>query len=230
MAKLQLLIVDDEPVVRQGMESFLADYPDLCIIALAESVLDALAKLRQFSVDVILTETCLPDMDGPEAIRLFREEAPEAVVLIYSHNREEAAIFRGLKAGAKGYLLKSAPLEDVANAIRRIHMDEYILSPDLNPAIIEFYLQNREIGDDALAEYQGLTDREKQVFRLLAQGQQTREIGEVLCISPKTVAKHRSSIKRKLALKNPAEMAQFAMRIGILHAADNCDKRARSTH
>ncbi|MEJ2520669.1 MAG: response regulator transcription factor [Desulfuromonadales bacterium] len=100
MAKLQLLIVDDEPVVRQGMESFLADYPDLCIIALAESVLDALAKLRQFSVDVILTETCLPDMDGPEAIRLFREEAPEAVVLIYSHNREEAAIFRGLKSSA----------------------------------------------------------------------------------------------------------------------------------
>lgn len=230
MEKLQLLIVDDEPVVREGLESFLADYPDLSIIALAESVLDALAKLRQFRVDVILTETCLPDMDGPEAIRLFQEEAPEAVVLIYSHNQEEAAIFRGLKAGAKGYLLKSAPLEDVANAIRRVHMDEYILSPGLNPAIIEFYLQNREIGDDALAEYQGLTDREKQVFRLLAQGQQTREIGEVLCISPKTVAKHRSSIKRKLALKNAAEMAQFAMRIGLLHTADNCDKGARSTH
>ena len=99
-------------------------------------------------------------------------------------------------------------------------MDEYILSPELSPTIIDFYLEHRDLGEDRLGDYQELTKREKQVFRLIANGGNTREIAEVLCISPKTVAKHRTSIKKKLSLNSPVEMTQYAMRIGILSQED----------
>ncbi len=171
------------------------------------------------AVDVVITELVLPDMDGAEAITLFLEEFPQIDVLVYSVSGDESSVFRALKAGAKGYILKSRPLEELVHAIQQIDMNDYTLSPDLNPAIINFYLENRGNGDDQLAEYQSLTRREKQVFRFLAAGRQTHEIASLLCISPKTVAKHRASIKKKLSLNNPAEMAQYAIQVGLIHVA-----------
>lgn len=220
MEVLNILILDEQPVVKEGLESFLADYPDLNIVAFVDSAQEALEKLKGIPLDVVLMDLALPDMSGKEAIRLFREESQNVAIVIYSERKDEAFVYQALKAGACGYLLKSTPMEEVVNAIRRIHMDEYILSPELSPTIIDFYLEHRELGEDRLGDYQELTDREKQVFRLLANGENTREIADVLCISPKTVAKHRTAIKKKLALNSPVEMTQYAIRIGILRQDD----------
>jgi DNA-binding NarL/FixJ family response regulator len=218
MTDLRLLIVDAHPIIEEGLEFLFEDHPDLKIAATASDGLEGLEKLRQVPVDVVLVEISLPEVDGVEAIRLFLEERPELPILVYSGQNDETTVFRALKAGARGYILKTAPLPELIEAIRKVKRGDYALSTSLNPAIIEFYIEHRDQGFDPLAEYETLTEREKQVFRLLADGHQTREIADVLCISPKTVAKHRVAVKKKLALKNPAEMAQYAMRIGIIDA------------
>jgi two-component system response regulator NreC len=220
MEKLNILILDEQPVVQEGLESFLKDYSDLNIVAGAASAREALEKLQGIAVDVVLMDLALPDMSGKEAIRLFHEENQDAAIIVYSDRKDEAFVYQALKAGARGYLLKNTRMEEIVNAIRRIHMDEYILSPELSPAIIDFYLKHRDIGEDRLGHYQELTDREKQVFRLIANGESTQEISEVLYISPKTVAKHRTAVKKKLALNSSVEMTQYAIRIGILNQED----------
>ena len=220
METLNILLIDEQPVVREGLESFLVDYVDLDIVAFANSAQDGLQQVRNRPLDVVLMDLALPDMSGREAIRLIHDENPKLAIIVYSDRSDEVFVYQSLKAGACGYLLKSTPLEEVVNAIRRINMDDYILSPELSPTIIDFYLEHRDLGEDHLGAYQELTDREKQVFRLIANGGITLEIAELLCISPKTVAKHRTSIKKKLSLSSPVEMTQYAMRIGILSQED----------
>ena len=220
METVNILLIDEQPVVREGLDSFLVDYSDLDIVAFANNAQDGLQQVRKRPLDVVLMDLALPDMSGREAIRLIHDENPKLAIIVYSDRSDEVFVYQSLKAGARGYLLKSTPLEGVVSAIRRIHMDEYILSPELSPTIIDFYLEHRDLGEDYLGDYQELTDREKQVFRLIANGGITREIAELLCISPKTVAKHRTSIKKKLSLGSPVEMTQYAIRIGILSQED----------
>lgn len=215
-----ILILDEQPVVKEGLASFFADYPDINVLADADNVMDCLEEMRQARPDVVLMDLALPDVSGKEAIRILHEENQDIAIIIYTDRKDEVFVFQALKAGARGYLLKSTPMEEVVNAIRRINMDDYILSPELSPAIIDFYLKHRDLEADTLGGYQKLTDREKQVFRLIANGLSTQEIAELLCISPKTVAKHRMSIKKKLSLDNPVEMTQYALRIGILDQED----------
>lgn len=216
MEKFRLLIVDPQPIVEEGLGLLLEKDPDFSVIATASSCAGGLEELRRWDVDIVIMELSLPEFDGEEAIRTFLAEKPELEVIVYSAQDEEASVFRALKAGAKGYVLKSSPVSELVDAIREVHRGGYALSPSLNPAIIEYYLKNRDSEFDELAEYAQLTEREKQVFRLLADGKLTREIADTLFISPKTVAKHRAAVKKKLALKTSAEMAQYAIRHGIL--------------
>lgn len=220
MEKTRILVIDEQPVVEEGLFSFIKHCPDLKISGYAKSAAESLHLLRQQEFDVVLMDLGLPDMSGKEAIRLIKEEHPDLPILVFTDRRDESFIYQSLKAGAKGYLLKSSLMEEIVQTIRRIHMDEYILSPELNPDIINFYLEHRELGHDRFGEYQELTEREKQVFRLLANGFQTDQISETLCISPKTVAKHRSAIKKKLSVETEVEMMQYALRIGILSMED----------
>jgi len=220
MVVRNILILDEQPVVKEGLESFFAEYPDINILAAVDNFMDCLKIMRQTPLDVVLMDLALPDVSGKEAIRILHEENQDIAIIIYTERKDEVFVYQALKAGARGYLLKSTPMEEVVNAIRRINMDEYILSPELSPAIINFYLKHRDLEEDLLGEYQKLTDREKQVFLLIANGGNTQNISELLCISPKTVAKHRTSIKKKLCLDNPVEMAQYAIRIGILNQED----------
>lgn len=220
MEKLNILLIDEQPVVREGLESFLMDYADLDIVAFARNAREGLNQVKRRPLDVVLMDLALPDMSGSEAIRLIHSENPKVAIIVYSDRSDEVFVYQSLKAGARGYLLKSTPLKEVVNAIRRVNFDEYILSPGVSPTIIDFYLEHRDLGSDLLGDYQELTDREQQVFRLIANGEITREIAEILCISPKTVAKHRISIKKKLSLSSPVQMTQYAMRIGILSHED----------
>lgn len=220
MDELRLLIVDEHPVVEEGLAHFLMQYPTIRIVATAENGLEGLAKLRQTSADIVILELSLPKMDGIETIRLFLEEKPELAIIVYSGQKNEASVYRALKAGARGYILKSSPILELVEAIQEVRRGGYTLSPSLNPAIVDFYLEHREPEWDSLDEYRMLSAREKQVFRLLAEGKPTREIGEILCISPKTVAKHRVAVKKKLEIPSLAQMAQYAMRIGVIEVGD----------
>ena len=216
----KIIVLDEQPVVKEGLESFFADYSDMNILAGADNLVNCLEIMRQASIDVVLMDLALPGVSGKEAIRIIHEENQDVAIVVYTDRRDEAFVYQAFKAGARGYLLKSTPMEEIVSAIRRVNMDQYILDPELSPAIIDFYLEHRELEEDLLGDYHKLTDREKQVFRLIANGEETRAIADVLCVSPKTVAKHRSAIKKKLALNNPVEMTQYAIRIGILQQDD----------
>jgi len=220
MHKLRLLIIDQHPIVEKSLELLLRDYADIEISATAKSCEEGLQLLKRFTPDVVVMDLRFDEMDGVEAIPLYLEEQPELPIVIFSELDEEVFVYRALKAGARGYILKSSPLDDLVNAVRAVADGGYQLSNSLNPQIIEFYLQHRDEQTDQLGEYQHLSEREKQVFRLLAMGHQTQEVAELLCISPKTVAKHRVSIKNKLALDNVAEMAQYAIQLGLLSVTE----------
>ena len=216
MSAVRLMIVDQQPVVEKGLEHFLTDCPDISICARAGSALAGLQLLRQVKVDMVVMDLAFPTLAGTEAIRLFLAEMPELAIVVYTARDDEASVFHALKAGARGYILKQSPMAELIAGIREVQRGGYALSPCLNPGIIKFYLNHRDDGADQLAQYLALTDREKQVFRLLALGKQTAELAAILAISPKTVAKHRAAIKRKLGLKNSVEILHYAIRLGIV--------------
>lgn len=217
MSQVHIVIVDQQPVVEEGLVHFLKDSSDINLSASAQSGASGLALLNQVKVDLIVMDPVFPELDGAEVIRLFLAEKPDLGIVVYSARGDEISVYQALKAGARGYILKQSPVSELVDAIREVNRGGYALSPSLNPGIIEFYLEHRDESDDQFAGYQELSDREKQVFRLLAMGKQTAEIADLLSISPKTVAKHRVSIKKKLDLANSVEMAQYAIRLGLVN-------------
>ncbi|MGE4580221.1 MAG: response regulator [Desulfuromonadales bacterium] len=208
--------MDQHPVVGAGLELLLERHSDIEVSATASDGTTGLQWLRERAIDVVVMDLHLPDMDGVEAIRLYLEERKELPIVIFTEQGEEVAVYRALKAGARGYLLKCAEISELVAAIHEVHGGGYALSAALNPSIVNVYLAHRDEGRDSLGKYQALSTREKQVFRLLAMGRQTMDISEILYISPKTVAKHRAAVKKKLNLANAAQMAQYAIQLGVI--------------
>lgn len=215
MEQLRVLIVDDHPIITDGLLVFLNNYQDIAIVGTANSGMEGLALLRRLHPDCVTIDLSLPDMWGVEAIRLYLKEKPELGIVVYSGRTEDVQVYEALQAGARAYVVKGAPVSALVNAIREVHRGGYWLSHELSPSIVKRYLRRQESPGDKFSEYDSLSDREKQVFLLLARGKTPREIGEALFISIKTVSKHQTSIKNKLGVKNAAAMANYAMTIGL---------------
>lgn len=214
MEPIQLLIVDDHPVVEKGLQLFLEQYPEFKVTGTANSGAEGLKLLKKTDPDVILLGLVMPDMDGIEAIHLYLKHKPTVRIIIFSGHQNDFSVYKALEAGARGYILKGTPLPQVVKAIKAVQCGEPWLSPEVNNCILNTFKNKRGIDSSSLEKYRSLTEREKQVFRLLGKGRETQEIADMLCISPKTVAKHRVAIKQKLPVNNVADMANFAVRIG----------------
>lgn len=215
MEKLRLLVVDDHPIIAEGLPIFLGNYPDIVVVGTASDGLEGLAQLRALDPDFVVVDMSLPKLGGGESIRLYLQEKPGLGIVVYTGHKEEVFVYQALQAGARGYVLKGSPVSELVSAIREVQRGGYWVSAELNPAIIRSYLKYRCRENDELAEFNNLSEREKQVFLLLANGKPTLEVGTTLHISPKTVAKHKVAIMHKLKVKNAAEMAIYAMRIGL---------------
>lgn len=215
MEKLRVLIVDDHPIISDGLLVFLNNYPDITIVGTATDGIEGLAQLRRLNPDCMIVDLSLPNLGGVDAIRLYLKERPDLGVVVYTGHTEEVLIYEALQAGARAYVVKGAPVSVLVSALREVHRGGYWLSTELNPSIIKRYLRRQDSAPDEFSGYNLLSDREKQVFLLLAKGKSPRQIGESLFISIKTVSKHQTAIKEKLKVKNAAEMAIYAMRIGL---------------
>jgi len=215
MARMRLLIVDDHPIIEEGLLFFFERYPDIEVVGTARDGREGLEQLRKTKPDMILLDLAMPKLDGVEAIRLYLRESPEVGIVVFTGQKSSVYLYQTLQAGARGYVLKGSPVAQIVEALRAVRQGRSWLSPELSDTVVASLTREPDQGPDELAAFKSLTAREQQVFRLLAAGKATQEIADLLHISPKTVAKHRVAVKEKLQLKNSAEMATYAVQMGL---------------
>lgn len=213
--KIRLLLVDDHQVVRSGLRMLLAGESDVEIVGEAGTAKEALDAVPQLTPDIVLMDIGLPDMSGIQATREIKRLYPEVAVVALTIHEDEEYFFKMLEAGANGYVPKRAAPEELLTAIRAAAKGEVYLYPSLAKLLVkDFLAQDRGSGEAAGLD--GLTDREQEVLRYLADGTTNDEIAEVLVISPKTVARHRENIMRKLNLHSRVDLVRYAIRKGII--------------
>jgi NarL family two-component system response regulator LiaR len=211
MTKTEVLIVDDHPIVRQGLRTYLELLDDIDVIGEAKNGLEAVAQVRQCRPDIVLMDLVMPGMDGIEATAQVGTISPSTRVIVLTSFADDERVFPAIRAGAAGYLLKDVTPADLVSAIRAVHAGETYLHPDITKRLVDQFASPtspRPTPDE-------LTPRELEVLRLIAQGMSNSEIAQALAISAKTVKTHVSNILGKLHLADRTQAAIYAHRHGV---------------
>lgn len=214
---IRLLLVDDHEVVRSGLRMLLEGESDVEIVGEFGSAREALDSLLDLQPDVVLMDIGLPDLSGIDAAKEVKLQLPNTAVVALTIHEDEEYFFRMLEAGASGYVPKRAAPEELLTAIRVAAEGEVYLYPSLAKLLVSDYLQQESHSRDEQT-LNGLTAREQEVLAHLADGARNVEIAETLGISPKTVARHRENIMRKLNLHSRTDLVKYAIRKGIIQA------------
>lgn len=215
MKKIRILVTDDHDIVRDGLKQLLNSQLNMEVIGEASDGKEALTKIKLLHPDVVLLDITMPNMTGLEVANLIRNITPKTRIVVFSMHAKESYVKEILAAGAFGYVLKASPSSDILTAIQAAYRGEYFLSSRLKAEVIDKYVKG-QTGTPSVSGYDLLTEREQQVFRLVAQGHSTDRIADFLFISPKTVEKHRTSIMRKLDIHDRFELLKYAIKIGIV--------------
>lgn len=213
---IRLLLVDDHAVVRSGLRMLLENERDVEIVGEASSASEAMEAALRLKPNVILMDIGLPDLSGIDATREIKKRAPDVSVVALTIHEDEEYFFKMLEAGASGYVPKRAAPEELLTAIRAAGTGQVYLYPSLAKLLVRDYLDGGRASDEQSSS--DLTDREQEVLSYLAEGDSNEEIATSLVISPKTVARHRENIMRKLNLHSRAELVRYAIRKGIIKA------------
>lgn len=211
---IRLLLVDDHAVVRSGLRMLLAPETDVEIVGEAATVKEALAQVEALQPDLVLMDIGLPDGTGIEATRAIKERWPAVAVLALTIYEDEEYFFPMIQAGANGYVPKRAAPEELITAVHSAAAGEVYLYPTLARLLVHDYLTGGH--DHERGTLEGVTEREREVLAYLGDGVSTADIAAALYISPKTVARHRENIMRKLNLHSRAELVKYAIRHGII--------------
>jgi len=215
MAKTTVLIADDHALVREGIIAFLKPCDDIEVVAEASDGLEAVEKAKKFTPDVVLMDIAMPKLGGLEATIELKKTYPEMKILILTQYDDKEYISRFLKAGVSGYLLKRAVGSELISAIRAVSRGEFYLFSSIASKVVAGYLGKDK--EEAMQDpYEKLTDREKQVLKLIAEGYTHKEIGDMLTISTKTVIAHQTNISEKLGINSRAGFIKFAIQRGII--------------
>ena len=213
----RLLLVDDHAVVRSGLRMLLENERDVEIIGEASSARDAIEATERLKPNVILMDIGLPDLSGIDATREIKKHSPEVAIVALTIHEDEEYFFKMLEAGASGYVPKRAAPDELLTAIRAAANGQVYLYPSLAKLLVRDFLSGGRPSPDAQLSSE-LTDREQEVLTYLAEGANNEEIATALVISPKTVARHRENIMRKLNLHSRADLVRYAIRKGIIKA------------
>jgi DNA-binding NarL/FixJ family response regulator len=207
-SKYRIFLVDDHPIVRQGLTLFINREPDLTVCGEADGAASALQAIRNSAPDFVILDISLDGPDGLELLKTLRAKYPALPVLILSMHDESIYAERALRAGANGYIMKQEATERVLGAIRQVLRGEVYVSDDLNKRMLQQFVHGSISPRDPVAT---LSDRELEVYRLIGAGHGTRQIADELHVSTKTVESYQAHIKEKLSLRNARELVQHAI-------------------
>lgn len=212
---IRVLVVDDHTLVREGLVGLLENQPDITVVGQAGSGLEALEAIPSTHPTVVLMDITLPGLGGLDTTQEIRERFPAVQVLIVTVHDREDYLFRALRAGATGYVLKGAEVHDLLAAVRAAHRGEVYLFPSVTKRLVADYLRRDRSGEER-ADYDGLSDRQREILSLIAQGMTTNEIAATLVLSPHTVQSHRDHIMAKLGLHTKAALIRYAIARGLI--------------
>src|SRR5690349_24919947 len=215
MNTIRILLADDHTVIRRGLCLLLESHPGFKVIAEAADGREAVALAEAHSPDVVVMDVAMPTLNGIEAARQITARLPQTAVVFLSMHTDESYVLKALKAGARAYLLKDSAEHDLIHAVRSVTEGKSFFSPAISKMMVEDYmreLQERQVEDT----YELLTNREREVLQLLAEGRSNKEAAAILNLSLYTVETHRGNILQKLNLHSGAELILYAIRKGVI--------------
>ncbi len=208
-----ILLVDDHPIVRQGLRHLLDDEPDFKVVGEAGDGVEALLLVERLKPDILIVDMMMPNMNGLEVLRQVRKNSPMTRTIVLSMQSADAYVIEAMKNGAAGYVLKETGPSELVNALREVNLGNQYLSAKLSKHLEPNGFRVEDAPSDL---YETLTRREREVLQMVAEGKSSAEIAEKLAISPRTVEVHRSNLARKLGLENKADLIRYAIRRGII--------------
>lgn len=214
--KIRLMLVDDHDMVRAGLRALLRGHSEMEVVGEAADGEQAISLAKTLAPDVVLMDIALPGINGIEATRRIRAENPGVQVLVVTAHDSPEYFFELMKAEAVGYVLKEATPDDLYTAIRAAHRGQAYFYPSIARYLLNDYLRRVRSGHEDRVHYDGLTDREREILRLIANGHSNREIAEMLVISVNTAEAHRGHIMQKLNLHTRAELVRYAIKSGLI--------------
>lgn len=214
---IKVLVVDDHPVWRDGVRADLEREGAAAVVGEASDGGEAIERAREAMPDVIVMDLNLPTVSGVDATRAIVEESPHVRVLVLSASGEERDVLEAVKAGARGYLLKSATAAEIVDAVRRVHAGEPVFTPSLAGLVLDEF---RKVATKGTEDEPRLTPRENEVLKLVAKGYAYREIAEKLFVSTKTIQNHVQNILTKLQMRRRYELMRYAIQKGLDRAPE----------
>ena len=209
-----IVLADDHHIVRQGLRALLESEPNFRLVGETGDGLEAVRMVERLQPQVLITDVMMPGLNGLEVTRQVHKAAPHTRVIILSMHANDAYVVEALKNGAVGYVLKDSQASDLVQAVKEVAAGRRYLSPPLSEREIELYV--KKVEDAPEDPYESLTNREREVLQMAAEGRTSAEIAERLFISPRTAEGHRANVLRKLGLQNHTDLVRFALKRGIL--------------
>lgn len=220
---IRILLVDDHPIFRAGLRALLESQPDVRVIGEAGDGAEAIARANELRPDIILLDISMPDVDGLEALRRMQVDHVPGKALVLTMHAENEYLFQVLESGGYGYVLKQGVDTDLFTAIRTVAAGDIFLYPSATALLLSRYREQKRALDETAdgSQPDGLSEREREVLALTAQGYSSQEIGDQLALSAKTVETYRTRVMRKLDLRHRSDLVRYALRVGLLQPEDS---------
>ena len=212
---IRVLVADDHAIVREGLGIMLGNQPDMEVVGLATNGREAIRMVDQYQPDVAVMDISMPELNGIEAISQMLPRHPNIKVIVLSIHETKPYVYRALKAGAKGYLIKETAGLEVVDAVREVYRGERYLSQRIADLLTEISFRSLEISGE-IGPLEQLSPREREILQLVAEGKTSQEIGERLSISSKTVDTYRSRLMHKIGVEDVAGLVKFAIQHGVI--------------
>jgi len=213
--KSRIVIAEDHKILRQGLGSLLSSSDELEVVGEAGDGMSAIRVIKELEPDLVILDLNMPKMNGMAVIKEIKQTCPDTKILALTMYRKEEYILEVFKSGGEGYCLKSSGYEELLTAVRAVLSGKQYVSPEISAVVLEGYLESRRSVKEQTS-YELLTQREREVLKLVGEGYQNKEIADYLCISPKTVEKHRGNIMQKLDLHSASALTAYAIDKGLV--------------